>query len=78
MLKCSASLEMSTSIHKALPGKLDIKRLSPSILYLDGSLTNIVDPDQTAPVEAVLSESKLFVFVLKLVNIVGKNLQQMT
>ena len=30
----SASLVMSTSILKALPGKLDMKRHSPSILYL--------------------------------------------
>ena len=34
MLNRSASLAMSTSILKALPGKLDIKRHSPSILYL--------------------------------------------
>ena len=34
MLNCSASLAMSTSILKALPGKLDIKRHSPSILYI--------------------------------------------
>ena len=34
MLNRSASLAMSTSIPKALPGKLDIKRYSPSILYL--------------------------------------------
>ena len=34
MLNHSASLAMSTSILKALPGKLDIKRHSPSILYL--------------------------------------------
>ena len=34
MLNCSASLAMSTSILKVLPGKLDIKRHSPSILYL--------------------------------------------
>ena len=34
MLNHSASLAMSTSILKALPGKLDIKRRSPSILYL--------------------------------------------
>ena len=33
MLNRSASLAMSTSILKALPGKLDIKRHSPSILY---------------------------------------------
>ena len=30
----SASLAMSTSVLKALPGKLDIKRHSPSILYV--------------------------------------------
>ena len=34
MLNRSASLAMSTCVLKALPGKLDIKRLSPSILYL--------------------------------------------
>ena len=36
MLNRSASLAMSTSVLKALPGKLDIKRHSPSILYLSG------------------------------------------
>ena len=34
MLNRSASLAMSTSVLKALPGKLDIKRHSPSILLL--------------------------------------------
>ena len=34
MLNRSASLAMSTSILKALPCRLDIKRHSPSILYL--------------------------------------------
>ena len=34
MLNCSASLAMSTSVLKTWPGKLDIKRHSPSILYL--------------------------------------------
>ena len=34
MLNRSASLAMSTSVLKALPGKHDIKRHSPSILYL--------------------------------------------
>ena len=32
MLNLLASLAMSTSVLKALPGKLDIKRLSPSML----------------------------------------------
>ena len=34
MLNRSASLLMSTSVLKALPGKLDIKRHLPSILYI--------------------------------------------
>ena len=34
MLNRSASLAMSTSVLKALPGKLDINRRSSSILYL--------------------------------------------
>ena len=32
-------LSMSTSVLKDLPGTLDIKRLSPSILYFSASLT---------------------------------------
>ena len=36
MLNRSASLAMSTCVLKALPGKLDIKRHSPSILYVLG------------------------------------------
>ena len=34
MLNRSASLAMSTSVLKALPAELDIKRHSPSILYI--------------------------------------------
>ena len=34
MLNRSASLVMSTSVLKALPIKFDIKRYSPSILYV--------------------------------------------
>ena len=34
MLNRSASLAMSASVLKALPGKLDIKTHSPSILYI--------------------------------------------
>ena len=34
MVNRSASLAMSTSNLKALPGKLDIKRHSPGILYV--------------------------------------------
>ena len=39
MLNHSASLAMSTSVLEALPGKLDFKRQSPSILYLQGDQT---------------------------------------
>ena len=38
MLNRSASLAMSSSVLKASPGKLDIKRYSPSILYISASL----------------------------------------
>ena len=38
MLNRSSSLELSTSILKALPGKLDIKRHSPSILHISSSV----------------------------------------
>ena len=40
MLNRSASLAMSTSVLKALPGKLDIKRHSPSILYVSTKFQN--------------------------------------
>ena len=39
MLNRSASLAMSTSFLKALPGKLDIKRHSPSILNVSAGLS---------------------------------------
>ena len=42
MLNRSTSLAMSTSVLKALPGKLDIKRNSPSILYLFKGMTEYV------------------------------------
>ena len=38
MLNRSASLAISTSVLKALPGKVEIKRHSPSILYISASL----------------------------------------
>ena len=36
MLNRLASLAMSTSVFKALPGKFDIKRHLPSIVYVSG------------------------------------------
>ena len=38
MLNRSASLAISTSVLKAEPGKLDIERHSPSILYISANL----------------------------------------
>ena len=43
MLNCSARLAMSTSLLKALPGKLDIKRREPGILFI--SLPIVSDYD---------------------------------
>ena len=40
MLNRSASLAMSTSGLKALPGKLDIKRHSPNMIYLSQFMTS--------------------------------------
>ena len=48
MLNRSASLAMSTSILKALPGKLDIKRRSPSILYLSHGMLSLSGHDDVA------------------------------
>ena len=42
MFNRSASLAMSTSILKALPGKPDIKRHSPSIFYLFFAIFSVI------------------------------------
>ena len=39
MMNSSASLAVTKSVLKALPGKLDIKRHEPCILYISASLT---------------------------------------
>ena len=55
MLNCSASLAMSTSVLKALPGKLDIKRHSPSILYVfEDSISPAIDVKTLLPVIVVV------------------------
>ena len=41
-------------------------------------MENSVDPDQTAPIEAVCSGSTLFASILNLSVILGNYLQQMT
>ena len=45
MLNRSASLTMPTSVLKALPGKLDIKRHSPSILYISVLFEQFTETD---------------------------------
>ena len=54
MLTRSASLAMSTSVLKALKGKLNIKRHSPCILYIMilGIQCEVLDVTNTAAVEA--------------------------
>ena len=49
MLNRLASLTMSTSVLKALPGKLDTKSHSPSILYLYGHFKEALTQDSTYP-----------------------------
>ena len=60
MLNLSASLAMSTSVLKALPGKLDIKRHSPSILYAndkdshnDGDMIGITKSDSDMVIKMI-------------------------
>ena len=43
MLNRSASLAVSTRILRALPGKLDIKRHSPSISYFPFVIHNVLN-----------------------------------
>ena len=49
MLNHLASLAMSTSVLKVSPGKLDIKRHSPSILYISASLAMLTSVLKTLP-----------------------------
>ena len=49
---------MSTSVLKALPGKLDIKRHSPSFLYLSGA-TKIADTTGQADKSEDLTGAKV-------------------
>ena len=66
MLNRSASLAMSTCVLKALPGKLDIKRHSPSILYVSASLAMSTCVLKALPGELDIkrhSPSILYVFI---------------
>ena len=52
MLNRSESLAISTSVLKALPGKLDIKRHSPSIFYSFGGR------ESTQPIAEIVSRAQ--------------------
>ena len=63
----SASLAISTSILKALPGKLDIKRHSPSILYLLNYMSNhlkIVN-EELESCDSICVDKSLFTIITK-------------
>ena len=72
MLNRSTSLAMSTSVLKALPGKLDIKRHSPSTLYVDA-----IEINHLTLIGATRAEHSLFyntiqvnIFSIKICNYV--------
>ena len=65
MLNRSASLAMSTYVLKALPGKLDIKRLSPSILYFLHNCGKVTRLLQTIYIKVCLKDKN------KLINLPG-------
>ena len=54
MLNCSASLAMSTSVLKALPGKLDIKRHSPTHLVFSSSASLVMSRSFLKPLPGKL------------------------
>ena len=66
MLNRSASLAMSTSILKALPDKLDIKRHSPIILYV-----YLFDKSRSGPevIKLFLCSSQLSMIFILLINV---------
>ena len=79
MLNRSASLAMSTSVLKALPGKLDIKRHSPSILYISASLAMSTSVLEALPGKLDIkrhSHSILYVWPVQYLNYMRSNINQ--
>ena len=70
MLNRSASLAMSTSVLKALPGKLDIKRHSPSILYTHQCNDDLARDSPTNKLARVQSSTITPRFALKFVDLI--------
>ena len=59
MLNRSTSLAMSTNVLEALPGKLDIKRHSPSILYISASLAMSTGVLEALPGKLNIKDTRL-------------------
>ena len=68
MLNRSASLAMSTCVLKALPGKLDIKRHSPSILYVSEAKVRMKRSDTIVQLQFFEKIGKLYRVIKKMVN----------
>ena len=60
MLNRLASLAMTTSVLKALPGKLDIKRHSPSILYIQVLVQSYKSQSLSRTCETQISKNYLY------------------
>ena len=78
MLNRSASLGMSTCVLKALPGKLDIKRHSPSILYIPHLIQNIIRESEKTQENIAFNRAKRSQFKAGYQNAAGNRQDSMT
>ena len=70
MLNCSAIPAVSTCILKALPGKLDIKIHSPSILYYVSKRNDISQKESVGQGYYALKVDEFFLVVFKITKFV--------
>ena len=78
MLNRSAVLAMSTCVLKALPGKLDIKRRSPSILYIPHLIQNIIRESEKTQKNIAFNRAKRSQFKAGYQNAAGNRQDSMT
>ena len=78
MLNRSASLAMSTCVLKALPGKLDIKRHSPSILYIPHLIENTIPESEKTQENIAFNRAKRSQFKAGYQNAAGNRQDSMT